>query len=119
MPLHFLKEVLLPCLFQFLPQTEVNTCLTIVKENNLTQYDHAVPGGGDSENSGERHYSAAGYQGNSIVEALSSIGVDSSYGYRKRIAQANGIAGYSGMAQQNGRMLELLKGGRLVKAQGG
>ncbi|MCI8355513.1 MAG: DUF3597 domain-containing protein [Lachnospiraceae bacterium] len=119
MPLHFLKEVLLPCLFQFLPQTEVNTCLTIVKENNLTQYDRAVSGGGASEGSGERYYSAAGYQGNSIVEALSSIGVDSSYGYRKRIAQANGIAGYSGMAQQNGRMLELLKGGRLVKAQGG
>lgn len=99
--------------------TEVNTCLTIIRENDLTQYDRAVSGGGASEGSGERYYPAAGYQGNSIVEALACIGVDSSYGYRKRIAQENGIAGYSGTSQQNGRMLELLKGGRLVKVQGG
>lgn len=51
----------------------------------------------------------------SIATALRSIGVDSSYAYRKKIAQANNITGYSGTAKQNLLMLSLLKQGKLIK----
>lgn len=52
----------------------------------------------------------------SIVSALNSIGVDSSYKNREKIAKANGISGYSGTASQNTKMLNLLKQGKLKKA---
>lgn len=51
----------------------------------------------------------------SIVSALKSVGADSSYAYRKTIAAANGISGYSGTAAQNTQMLNLLKQGKLIK----
>lgn len=50
----------------------------------------------------------------SIVDALKSIGVDSSFSYRESIANANGIANYEGTASQNTYLLQLLKDGRLV-----
>lgn len=56
-----------------------------------------------------------GYSG-SIVTALNAIGVDSSYANRAKIAAANGIAGYTGTAAQNTKMLTLLKSGTLKKA---
>ena len=49
----------------------------------------------------------SGYQ--SIVDALESIGVDSSYSYRKKIAKANGISNYTGKSSQNIKLLKLLK----------
>lgn len=49
----------------------------------------------------------------SIAAALDSVGADSSYAYRARIAAANGITGYSGTAEQNIQMLGLLKNGQL------
>ena len=52
----------------------------------------------------------------SIVSALNSIGVDSSYKNREKIAKANDINGYSGTASQNTKMLNLLKQGKLKKA---
>ena len=55
----------------------------------------------------------------SIVDALRSIGEDSSYSYRKQIAAANGIAGYTGSASQNTRMLQLLNQGKLRKPGSG
>lgn len=51
----------------------------------------------------------------SIVEALESIGAYSSYSYRLRVAAANGINGYVGTAQQNIKLLNLLKKGTLIK----
>lgn len=51
----------------------------------------------------------------SIVDGLKSIGVDSSYSNRKKIAQANGISNYTGTASQNTKMLNLLKQGQLKK----
>lgn len=51
----------------------------------------------------------------SIVTALNSIGVNSSYSNREKIAKANGISGYSGTASQNTKMLNLLKQGKLKK----
>lgn len=51
----------------------------------------------------------------SIVDALGSIGANSSFSYRLKIAGANGIKGYVGTAQQNIKLLTLLKQGKLIK----
>lgn len=53
------------------------------------------------------------YTGYSIVDALNQIGVDSSYNYRFRLANVNGITNYVGSAEQNIRMLEMLRKGTL------
>ena len=53
---------------------------------------------------------------NSIVTALKSIGVNSSYSYRCKIGKANGISNYRGTASQNTKLLNLLKQGKLKKA---
>ena len=51
-----------------------------------------------------------------ISSALDSIKVDSSKAHRTKIAKANGIDGYVGSAEQNTRLLSLLKKGSLKKA---
>ena len=50
----------------------------------------------------------------SIVIALAELNIDSSMNYRKKIAAANNITGYSGTAEQNTEMLGLLKKGKLL-----
>ena len=54
------------------------------------------------------------YNGCSIVDALKSIGANSSYNYRATIAVRNGISGYVGSPEQNIHMLNLLKQGNLL-----
>ena len=51
-----------------------------------------------------------------ITKGLQNIGVDSSYTHREKIAKANNINSYSGTAEQNIKMLKLLKDGKLIKA---
>ena len=51
----------------------------------------------------------------SIVDALKTIGVDSSKDNRRKIYKANFPDKYNGTGKQNRDMLELLKAGRLVK----
>lgn len=51
----------------------------------------------------------------SIVDALKSINVNSTYSYRAKIAKANGITAYIGLPSQNTKMLDLLKQGKLKK----
>ena len=51
---------------------------------------------------------------NSIVDALKSIGVNSSIQYRTAIGQRNGIPGRPGSRPYNIRMLNLLKSGQLI-----
>jgi len=52
----------------------------------------------------------------SIVDGLKAVGApDTSLAYRKTIATANGITGYTGTASQNTKMLNLLKQGKLSK----
>lgn len=53
------------------------------------------------------------YKGSSIVEALRQIGVDSSFSYRSKLAQINGITNYKGTAEQNTQMLKMLQNGTL------
>ena len=43
----------------------------------------------------------------SIVTALNTIGVDSSFSYRKKIATKNNITNYKGTSSQNIKMLNL------------
>lgn len=51
----------------------------------------------------------------SIVDALRSIGADSSFAYRKQIAAKNSISNYTGTAAQNTTMLNKLYAGTLIK----
>ena len=55
------------------------------------------------------------YKDYSIVDGLKAIGADSSYAYRERIAEKNGIESYMGTPKQNTEMLNLLKEGKLLK----
>ena len=55
------------------------------------------------------------YNGTSIVDALNEIKIDSSYNNRKQLAQKNNIANYTGNADQNTKLLNLLKQGKLIK----
>ena len=51
----------------------------------------------------------------SLVDALSSLKIDSSKANRTKIAKANGISDYTGTGAQNTNLLELLKAGKLKK----
>lgn len=51
----------------------------------------------------------------SIVDCLRSIGVDSSYSYRQKIASKNMISNYRGSAPQNDKLVSLGKKGKLIK----
>lgn len=57
-----------------------------------------------------RSKKTSNYKGNSIVDYLKSIGVDSSYKNRKKLAKENGISKYTGTADQNLKLLEKLRG---------
>lgn len=59
------------------------------------------------------------YKGNSIVDGLKSVGVNSSYDNRKKLAQANGIKNYTGTASQNTKLLNSLKSGTLKTGNSG
>lgn len=63
-----------------------------------------------------KYLSNYGYKGTSIVDALNQISVDSSYSYRSKLAKANGINNYTGTAEQNTQLLNLLKQGKLKSA---
>jgi len=65
------------------------------------------------------YYKACASSYTSIVEALNSIGVDSSFANRKSIAALNGISGYTGTAAQNTELLNKLKKGVLIKSNSG
>lgn len=56
------------------------------------------------------------YTGNSssIVDGLVAVGANISFSYRKKIADANGVKGYIGTANQNLKLLKLLKQGKLI-----
>jgi hypothetical protein len=51
----------------------------------------------------------------SLVDALKSLKIGSSFNNRKKIANANGIKLYVGTKAQNTRLLTLLKKGKLIK----
>lgn len=65
--------------------------------------------------SGKNYFKACSQSEISIVDALKSIGENSGYAYRKKIAAANGIEGYCGTAKENIKMLSLLRKGQLIR----
>ena len=62
------------------------------------------------------YYPACSNNEKSLVDALKSIGVDSSFTNRKKIAELNGVQNYSGQPQQNTELLKKLKNGQLIKS---
>ena len=96
---------------------EQNTyLLNLLKQGKLKANGTGNTNAPSNSNSASTVYLKADYQGNSIVDALKSIGVDSSYAYRCKLAEVNGIENYMGTPEQNTRMLNLLKNGKLKKA---
>lgn len=61
------------------------------------------------------YYKKCASKYSSIVDALNSIGVNSSFSNRSKIAKKNGIKLYIGTAKQNIQLLNLLKQGKLKK----
>lgn len=57
------------------------------------------------------------YTGNSIVDYLRSTGQDSSYGSRAKLAASKGIQNYTGSAEQNTTLLNMLKNGGATTQQ--
>ena len=54
--------------------------------------------------------------GTSLVDSLKEINIDSSFEYRQKLASVNGIINYKGTSEQNLKLLNLLKEGKLIKA---
>lgn len=72
--------------------------------------------GAPTGSAGSGHfYPRYGGSSNSIIEALNSLGIDSSYAHRALIAKVNGYgSSYSGKANENIDLLNKLKAGVLV-----
>ena len=66
-----------------------------------------------SKENNNKFLSNNNYKGNSIVDALKEINIESSYEYRSKLAKLNDIKNYSGTASQNNKLLNLLKQGLL------
>ena len=64
------------------------------------------------------YYPACSKNTQSITDALSKIGVDSSMKNRKEIAALNNISNYQGLEEQNIALLNLFKQGKLIKSKG-
>lgn len=81
-----------------------------------------IPVSGDSTSNGttpqNKYFPAYKGYSLSVVTALKSLGIDSSFSFRTNIAEANGISGYTGSASQNLAMLNLLKRGQLIDPSG-
>ena len=75
----------------------------------------AITGDKKATSSKTEYYPA--YKGNSysIVAALNSLNINSSKENRKKIAKANGIKNYSFTAEENIKLLALLRKGKLKK----
>lgn len=70
----------------------------------------------NSASSTTNYYKKCNSKYASFVDALKSIGVNSSFSNRRKIAKKNGISLYLGTANQNITLLEKLKSGKLIKA---
>lgn len=80
-----------------------------------TKLLNILRGSGSSSSNTSSYYSKYNGSTTSIVDALKTIGIDSSYNNRKNIAKKNGISNYTGTAAQNTQLLNLLKQGKLKK----
>lgn len=101
------------------PIISLNGKNTPSSANNTTQNDKQISQNTNpttlKSNTSNTFLSAKNYKHGSIVDALKSINIDSSYNYRKKLAKQNGIENYRGSYSQNIKMLNLLKNGNLKK----
>ena len=99
---------------------KINTTVNTTSKNVSSIKETVSKSGTTSKtavtNKNTTSYLKTSYKGNSIVDALKSIGVNSSYSYRQKLAKANGITNYKGTASQNTTLLNKLKQGTLIKA---
>lgn len=71
---------------------------------------------GENPSDTKNYYPKYTGNGTSLVSALATVGEkDTTLAHRKKIAQANGIANYSGTASQNITLVNLLKQGKCIK----
>ena len=61
----------------------------------------------------KKYLSNKKYKGESIIDALKEININSSYDYRSKLAKINNIDNYQGTKEQNIKLLDLLKKGKL------
>lgn len=107
-----------------------NEVYTIVEErtNGTTKWGKLKSGAGwislgytvkvNSSNTlqdSSQYYQTCNSKYTSIVDALNSINVNSSFDNRKKIAQKNNVNNYTGTAIQNNQLLDKLKAGKLRK----
>lgn len=63
------------------------------------------------------YYPAYSGKKTTLIAALTSLGIVSTYAHRKQIADTNGITGYMGTAAQNTQMYNMLTAGLLKKVR--
>ena len=87
------------------PGTNISCSLRTGKLNQQFQFKIPPP----------EYFPKTPYDGISIVDGLKAINAQSSFEYRKKIAQVNNIQDYEGTPKQNLDMLKMLKDGNLIK----
>lgn len=90
-----------------------NKIVNVIESYNLTEWDDFAGNGTPANAEPAAEYYPA-YKGSlPLAAALDTLEIDSSFAFRKKLAQANGIGGYRGTYDQNIKLLNLLKTGRL------
>lgn len=90
--------------------------VNIIESYNLMEWDDFTGNGTPANAEPAAEYYPA-YKGSlPLAAALDTLGIDSSFAFRKKIAQANSITGYRGTYDQNIKLLNLLKAGQLRRA---
>lgn len=85
----------------------------LIQENSYSTTFSNTNSENTISNNNEEYLNAPNYKHGSIVDALKSVGIDSSYAHRKQLAEENGISNYHGSYNQNIKLLNLLKNGKL------
>lgn len=91
------------------------TMLSLLKQGKLIKSGSVASTGAVNSALSIKYYAKYTGELNSLVDALKSLKIDSSFNHRKQIAKANKISLYIGLAEQNVKLLTLLKQGKLVK----
>lgn len=88
--------------------------INIIEKYDLTRFDKGLD---DSNNviKNTVYFPRWTGPGLSIVNALNSIGADSGFNNRKKIAEANGLKGYTGKSEENLTLVSLIKEGKLIR----
>ena len=98
-----------------------NNIIELLQKMNIQELEQNINGKIFENKLEIKYFQIPSYNGNSIVDALKSIGEESSFDYRARIAVVNGIVNKiqdynrENNVNENIKMLKLLKQGKLKK----